>query len=310
MFRFGSAISPRTHHFNKPHRSHSHFEQQSNNKKRAILHSPNNKLPPKNVKLIVPRAKSSELEADAPANNTMASNFKKWTSQKKIEFLQKAKSQPEDRGYQRYQYQTNMHSNYYQHGTINNYIDHRPRQNTISNQHTRDRSQQSMASLTMSESANTQLSNNNISSSSEDFIKENMKQSQFYTDYTSPSPTQQMTKMWQLHNNESNSTVHSVTPSIHRHNSIQGVFFEISKHLDQCTQYISEQVPREYLQVMNDAMVKVTLEFCGFDIENAKKFNALYTSLEQHLKIQNVDRDTAYVHICDIAIVCIKTLFF
>merc|ERR1719242_2582953 len=32
-------------------------------------------------------------------------------------------------------------------------------------------------------------------------------------------------------------------------------------------------------------MVKLTLEFCGFDIENEAKFNPLYTQLQQALKI-------------------------
>merc|ERR1719229_28291 len=66
--------------------------------------------------------------------------------------------------------------------------------------------------------------------------------------------------------------------------NISNVYFDILTHLERGIQTVENQVPRELMKVMNEGMIKITLEFCGFDIENEAKFNPLYTQLEQLLK--------------------------
>eukprot|EP01084_Bolivina_argentea_P297300 512162_1 len=306
--------------------------------KKPYVHKGPTRAPLPSTKLLRPHSKSNveTFNSDKPRlsdissqesdqqHSSMSTEFKKWSSQQKIHRLRKAKSQnSQGGGDENYagvpQYMRHASSSYpYQgasqqrqyYGNINNYIDTQYRTRSHGHQHTRDRShqsQQSMHSLQSlrSESNNTQLSNYGVSSSSDDFMKENMKHySSPYTDYASPSPTQ-MNKMWtgngtyQLNNQlsntsqASNSTKHSLGSIktinfMHRNSSISSIFSEISKHLEQCIQYLQQHIPRDYIQYMNEAMVKITFEFCGFDIDNAKKFNPLYIQLEQHLKLQHV----------------------
>jgi len=254
--------------------------------------------------------------------------FKKWsstTSRQKMQAVRKVKSSrtiydsdPSERrnnGSSFPHYPTSGPST----STTTHYDAHKSR----GQEHGRKQSQQSQSSVASghSESGN-MLNLNGVSSSSEDlnFIKENT--ASFlpqhhgpgnggpYGDYMSPSPKQtptQLTKMWQnlpnaayignLSNKSSstNNSERSMTPLkssmavIHRNTTnISSVHYEILQHLELGIQTIENKVPRELLKEMNQGMVKITLEFCGFDIENEAKFNPLYTQLEELLKIQNV----------------------
>ena len=264
---------------------------------------------------------------DKQESLSKSKEFKQWSSQQKLQSLRKAKSSKSvydsdqsDRGQSRSRHHSKRpqppshHHTPYHHGIVQE-------------EYTRKQSQQSQSSA----ASQSELNLNTVSSSSErvssedlNFIKENT--ASFYPqthgthgvspygDYMSPSPKQpptQLTKMWTqtLPNgayignlsNKSSSTNNSGSSmkgmAMHRmernNGNISSVHFEILKHLELGIQTVENQVPRELMKVMNEGMVKITLEFCGFDIENEAKFNPLYTQLEQLLKIQNVK--TMYV---------------
>ena len=271
----------------------------------------------------------SSQESDTQSGGNLSAEFKKWSKTHTKHVLRKAKSQNYD-GTDQQHIQTQ--SSYYRNITnyvddynnnYNNYQYYQPPPMTQHQQqqqhqeerdrlHQRDRSHISQYSIVSnSESINTlnsighipphsHLSNNNISSSSEDFIKENLTNLHTQTsyDYTSPSPTQiHNNRMWQhsnngyiLNHNLSNKSKDSVSTN----NSIQSIkntlqiYHEITNNLKYKIGILQQENILSQIENMNEIMVKITLEFCGFDIENTNKFNPLYTVLEQQLKIQNL----------------------
>ena len=242
------------------------------------------------------------------SQESLSTEFRKWTSQQKMQRLRKAKSSKSiydsDRSDRR---KTSSSFPHYQtplghHETLKS---RKPKPHGVGPQeHARKQSQQSQSSVA-SQSQHSELNLNLVSSSSEDQTH-GVQHVPPYGDYMSPSPKQtptQLTKMWPqtlpngafigtLSNKSSNATNPAV--AFHRNSSqSSSVHFDILKHLEGGIQTLENRVPRHYLGAMNQGMVKMALEFCGFDIENEAKFNPLYTQLEQLLKIQNVK--TMYV---------------